>query len=245
MDVPDRSEKESGFAAALMAIFRDMRSAITADAAGADYQRFQERLQSTLEDEIAAIYLLIMMRMTEWAESSPYITEPLPTGFATPAANYASDRAQTLAAEITSRLESEVAQIKRQFAPIEDIARQLADHLDTALAEHRAQRIAVTEITRATSFAEDEVRQRVERRAPVRLQFIWYTQDDERVCPVCGPLHMKGEIAWALRFPSGPPAHPNCRCYKEQSLVPAAVRIDTSDRTREGRRPSQFVGAGR
>lgn len=245
MDVPNRSEKESGFAAALMTIFRDMRSMITADSAGADYQRFQERLQATLEDEIAAIYLLMMMRLTQWAESSPYVPEPISGGYSVPAANYAANRAAELSGEIAARLEVEVNRIRRQFAEINVIAEQLQTHLDSVLAEHRAQRIAVTEISRAASFAEAEAVQRIERRAPVRVQQVWFTQDDELVCPVCGPLHMKGEVAWSYRFPDGPPAHPNCRCYKEQSLVPTAVRVDTSDPNRNGRRPSEFVGAGR
>lgn len=247
MDVPKREQKEGGFIAAIMAVFRSMRDAITVDGVAADYERFQERLQSTLEDEIAAIYFLMMLQLTEWVEANApeYVTEPLPRGFSLPSAEYAMDRAAELAANITEQLRSDINRIQRQFANLDTIAEQLQTHLDATLSEARAKRIAITEITRATSHAESETTKRIEQRSPVRLQWIWWTQDDERVCPVCGPLHMKGEVAWAYRFPEGPPAHPNCRCYKEQSIVPAGVRVDTSDVNRSGRRPSEFAGAGR
>lgn len=42
----------------------------------------------------------------------------------------------------------------------------------------------------------------------------WITAQDERVCPVCGPLDQK-QVDWSEAFPGGlviPPAHPNCRC---------------------------------
>jgi len=44
---------------------------------------------------------------------------------------------------------------------------------------------------------------------------IWYTQADERVCPVCAPLHGKKQDVWEQQFPSGPPAHVRCRCGLE------------------------------
>lgn len=42
---------------------------------------------------------------------------------------------------------------------------------------------------------------------------LWITENDGRVCPTCGPLHMATRKKWMARFPNGTPAHPNCRCY--------------------------------
>lgn len=42
----------------------------------------------------------------------------------------------------------------------------------------------------------------------------WITAQDERVCPVCGPMDEK-QVDWSEEFKPGmpfPPAHPNCRC---------------------------------
>lgn len=49
-------------------------------------------------------------------------------------------------------------------------------------------------------------------------QFIWRTDRDERVCPICGPL--EGETFTWANAPEGGPghAHPNCRCYAEPDL---------------------------
>ena len=42
---------------------------------------------------------------------------------------------------------------------------------------------------------------------------IWYTALDERVCPICAPLHRTGKEVWGKMFPLGPPAHPRGRCW--------------------------------
>jgi hypothetical protein len=73
------------------------------------------------------------------------------------------------------------------------------------------------------------------RAAGVPMVLRWFTQADDRVCPVCGPLHRKIVDLWELvlsntdspgraaalqsiRANGGPPAHVNCRCHAE--LVP-------------------------
>lgn len=75
----------------------------------------------------------------------------------------------------------------------------------------------------------------------------WVTADDERVCPVCGPLHMV-EVPLHRRFTSGgrhfyaPGVHPNCRCtleivYPEDDLqvnVAKAMPGDPYNRDAEG-----------
>ena len=77
--------------------------------------------------------------------------------------------------------------------------------------EARAQRIAVTEVTRAyvegSRIAADEVIEQ-----GIKMIEIWHTDNDDLVCELCGPLD--GEpvgIAWDRGM--GPPLHPNCRCW--------------------------------
>ena len=85
----------------------------------------------------------------------------------------------------------------------------LIDSLAPAFGTQRASLIASTEVTRAfaeaTRIAYDET--------GVVSGYRWDTARDERVCPICGPLH--GQIVpKGQRFQGGlfPPAHPRCRC---------------------------------
>ena len=70
-------------------------------------------------------------------------------------------------------------------------------------AQYRMDVIARTEVLRA----HNQGRIKFHRRVGVR-KLEWMTMEDERVCPVCGPLD--GKVFDTDRFP--PHAHPNCRC---------------------------------
>ncbi len=89
--------------------------------------------------------------------------------------------------------EDAVAMIEQVFSPV------------------RAEMIATTEVTRALSQA-NEIYAKQLRNTGHRVQVRWLTAEDERVCVVCGPLDHTLEEAWREQFPSGPPAHVNCRC---------------------------------
>jgi hypothetical protein len=88
--------------------------------------------------------------------------------------------------------------------------------------ETRAAMVAVTEITRAYSTATELAGKELQREFPgVRVIKRWYTNQDDRVCEICAPLHNQvvsidegftTEDDKSLGIPS-PPAHPNCRCW--------------------------------
>ena len=71
-------------------------------------------------------------------------------------------------------------------------------------AQYRMEVIARTEVLRAHNQGRIKFHQEV---GVQKLE--WMTMEDERVCPVCGPLD--GKIFTTGRFPPQP-AHPNCRC---------------------------------
>lgn len=89
---------------------------------------------------------------------------------------------------------------------------QLRDRIMSlsTFSETRANRIAVTETTRA--YAEGNMRAWSDLDYVERVR--WQTANDDLVCPICGPLNQqtvaKGEL-FAGRYYS-PPAHVNCRC---------------------------------
>lgn len=92
----------------------------------------------------------------------------------------------------------------------------------------RAERIAVTEITRAYGQSEMAVATELARENPgVRVTLEWFTNNDDKVCGVCGPLNGK-EVNEGEAFTGegedaiyAPPAHVNCRCWSQ-----ARTRID-------------------
>jgi len=84
----------------------------------------------------------------------------------------------------------------------------------------RAQRIAITEITRAYGQAQLLGAERLQAEFPnIPVYKTWHTENDDIVCDICGPLN-------GQRVPAGdmfiddfggehecPPAHVNCRCW--------------------------------
>lgn len=86
---------------------------------------------------------------------------------------------------------------------------------DTAFGAARAESIAITTTTAANSSGQLAVGLMLG--DEVEITYLWMTEDDGRECPICGALHEKGESVWGAKFPSGPPAHPRCRCRLQAS----------------------------
>ena len=83
--------------------------------------------------------------------------------------------------------------------------------LRPSFGEVRAALIATSEATRAMSHATDQYKEELRERglSPVVR---WLTEEDEKVCDLCGPLDHLPEEKWRDQYPDGPPAHPGCRC---------------------------------
>jgi hypothetical protein len=69
--------------------------------------------------------------------------------------------------------------------------------------------ISATEVTTALSRARGDYWQDILADEDLVAKEVWFTELDDRVCPICLPRHgkAKGE-GWS--YP--PPAHPLCRC---------------------------------
>ena len=87
---------------------------------------------------------------------------------------------------------------------------QLIRAIEPTFGQVRASRIATTETARIHYEATYQAAQANEFITHLR----WYTAADERVCPICGPLHLqtipKAQRTWAGGVSI--PAHVNCRC---------------------------------
>lgn len=93
--------------------------------------------------------------------------------------------------------------------------RDVMDEL-TDFSEKRAATIAVTETTRAFAEGQKLAGEELRKEFPdMKIEKTWFTNNDDRVCDICGPLDGKS-VAYEDEFDAeGPPAHVNCRCWIE------------------------------
>lgn len=87
----------------------------------------------------------------------------------------------------------------------------LINLLTPTFGPNRAEMIGVTETTRV--FV--EAQRIAEANNPFTVAFRWYTVADERVCPICGPMH--GQVRRKNEGYAGGvdlPAHVRCRCHE-------------------------------
>jgi hypothetical protein len=95
---------------------------------------------------------------------------------------------------------------------------QLRERLGRWYGPMRADMIASTEVTRASVEGEREVVREI-REQGIEMVEVWQTNNDEMVCPLCGPRHGKPKgDGWGDG--DGPPAHPRCRCWVTHELRP-------------------------
>jgi len=186
-DLSTRRQHEAAIVAALILLFDDYRlHPETFDPA-----TFEDRLLSSLSGKLAAVY----------AEAG---------------SGFAAGLGAAVGPEV---VDANARKWETAFLPVlvATIAATTDPLAPGSFAPSRAEMIAATEVTRAITASEMAIAGYLTTVAPelgIRpLKPIWYTAVDERVCPVCEPLHGLGQENWRLAAPDGPPAHPNCRCY--------------------------------
>lgn len=106
-----------------------------------------------------------------------------------------------------------ISDAMRQFQSTPGMTRDdVARMLEPVFGTNRANMIATTEITRAHTQAVNIAGQELQRDG-ITTTRQWVTYRDDRVCPICAPLHATSEDVWTIEQPAGPPAHVNCRCW--------------------------------
>lgn len=88
------------------------------------------------------------------------------------------------------------------------------DWVKQNLTRQRAKDIGVTEVTDAISTGEEAARVVMRDALGMELVPIWNIDPRSNVCQICRPLNGKPESFWVRDFPTGPPAHPRCACFK-------------------------------
>lgn len=128
------------------------------------------------------------------------------------AAQYAGELISQIDATTRQAVQQATARWIGNGEPLEALIADLAPFFGRG----RAELIAATEVTRAYQMGSE----RAWAAAGAVVEMEWQTVRDERVCPLCGPLHgqraplggrFEGEIA-------PPPRHPRCRCFTRPVL---------------------------
>jgi hypothetical protein len=111
------------------------------------------------------------------------------------------------------RTQKTMGQLRAEIQPnIDDLITRSGRLLTSA---QRAQLIATTEVTRASVQGELAIVSKIET-AGFEMVTIWATNNDDMVCPMCGP---RNEKAQGDGWDSPPPAHPRCRCWVNHTLA--------------------------
>lgn len=190
--LPNREAAESEFARAVASAFADYRTLLGAYAARKEPvpDSVWIEIEFDLREKLTAILLLLFVS----SGIKHGLTQDIAQNYA---AIWAGGRASTLASGIVANSRGKVESL---------------DQLETTFSIGRAGSIAATETTVATSAGSEQA---IILLVGKSLLDTWYTENDGRVCSVCGPLHGTDRSQWELFHSDGPPAHPGCRCWIE------------------------------
>ncbi len=89
---------------------------------------------------------------------------------------------------------------------------ELEEQISGLFGAVRAEMISVTEVTRAAAEGERGIADEL-RKEGIDMVPVWQTNNDELVCPQCGPRHNQ-----VIKDGIYPPYHPRCRCWAVHEL---------------------------
>ena len=174
-----------------------------------DYEGLAEELRAAIEPELAELAVDGTMRLS--AETGISFD---PAIINEQAVRWAREYSFDLVQGLTNTTRNQIREVTAAF--LETPGMTVGDVqalLEPGFGEDRAQMIAETELTRANAESTNETQRLLRQDVPeLETTRIVNTQQDELVCPVCGPLEGAPESVWGSQYPNGPPFHPRCRC---------------------------------
>lgn len=209
-DIADFSPTEQALYDAILPILE--RYGVTAvDAIMAndqvDWSILDEELQLKISQELEQVVTSRMLGLAGEAGLALEIAEGTVT---TTASRWAKDYSFELIKGLNSTNQEIVQRAISQFQSTPGMTRADVEALlSPHFGEQRAKLITTTENTRANSQAAKTYQEEAQS-AGFETERVNKTNNDARVCSVCGPLHNKPESEWPN--PSGGPWHTGCRC---------------------------------
>jgi hypothetical protein len=213
-DIPNRTDEERAMAAILLAIFDEkMQQAVwlignsSSTLPASFYSGLASDVMQAVQPQLAGLHLEAGQRM---AESVGQQLDPARA--ASEAEAWARKQAEQMARDLAERIQKQVDEILAEQAAGEADVAGVALSLEGVFSEGRADVLATDLTTGAASAGEIGAGRTIEKETGLVLEAIWRI-DDSGACEVCYPLDGQSIEVWGDQFPSGPGAHPNCRCY--------------------------------
>lgn len=200
-ELKTRANNEEDVAAALMLVWRDYLP----DIPGLDWGSFTGDTADALIEPLARAYSDAANNLA--AERGIILDQDV---LASSARDWATLHAGELATELTLTTQRDFANVG-ETADVTQQERLAA--LLAILGLTRLESIAITEVTGAISAGEQQAAKDYELETDTTLRAIWHTEEDGRVCEICEPLDGTGVEIYGMVSVTGPPAHPNCRCW--------------------------------
>lgn len=191
------------------------------------YTQMSEELGSTLEVSLADVYLSSALD----AQAAIDNVVPISIDWTRPNENaqawarqYAFDLVRGLQDTTQTQVQENIASLQKDLSDFFErpttlaeirgnIGKYIPDWQDRLgrvwSSEERAKMIATTEITRASVQGDLDSVKFLSSDYGINMIPVWQTSRDEKVCPICGPLHNKRQ---GDEWSDPPPAHVNCRC---------------------------------
>lgn len=231
MDVPSREEHEARLARVTSRTLRQQFNNIM-DALGDEpspagltpqlYEDMHAALMAAIRPVLEAVYMAQVEGLTH--EAIPSVKQGgigVDWGLINQrAADWASQYTFELVTGIVNTSRNTLQKQVGDFFTDQRTISDLRQSLEPLFGPVRAEMIAETEITRASSAGEQAFADELEALG-LEVTQIWETNNDEiaRRCPICWPRHKKRRgDGWTEL----PPAHPRCRCFVNTVVV--AVR---------------------
>jgi hypothetical protein len=150
------------------------------------------------------------------------------------AATWARDFGGDLVKKIDEGTRRDVGNAVGNFYSEGQTMGELTGRLGRIYSPQRAERIAITEVTRAAAEGERGIAKELAKDGVVMVE-VWQTRNDSVVCEICRPRNgveqYKGDGDAYWDSSQGPPGHPNCRCnirldYPEPKEGELAIEVD-------------------
>ncbi|TWT30708.1 hypothetical protein [Blastopirellula retiformator] len=215
MDLPNRTDYERQLPAALTGQGQqhaaELASALKRDPLADPGQAYWERVESDRNATPAAILILLFMSSATAHGASQDQASQLAAGMVP---ERAAAVAEVSTRTLRDRLAAKQTEWRSQAATLEPSIPILTpaeiDELCDQLVNSQVNSMAITEVSNGITDASEIVINDLGLKSAFDT---WQTERDAKVCPICSPLGGANRDTWNQQFPSGPPAHPNCRCY--------------------------------
>lgn len=176
------------------------------------WEQFGNSLRAALQPAFEAVYIEMARQIMS---NSPIgvAWEGIVQSAATWAEQYAFGLVRGLVDTTRTALQQAVSAYFRGPQTVQELTRRIAQAL---MPQTRAELIAQTEITRAADRGQQAFVDELRRTNPALvMDEYWETNNDEFVCPICGPRHNQRR---GTNWDEPPPAHPRCRCKRRYVL---------------------------